>query len=229
MEENITPAQKNDKNTKWFFFVLGILIGLVFGFSFYFIDKYVFDEKIKFSSTIEKIYKPLQPKNEDVKVVKSICRDSSEIRENNKGNFEDEELVEAHEPLNDALIDTNFFESEFSLSKQEESTNLDDIEMVSDVLLTQKNIPVQYLTETNDSIKLVKGEYFKVELWSSAIKNRYTYYLKDKVLKIKGMDISLLRIFFYDEEYYLQYNETFYKLTPNTKFEKLIEESLVVD
>ena len=42
------------------------------------------------------------------------------------------------------------------------------------------------------------------------------------------MDISLLRIF-YDEEYYLQYNETFYKLTPNTKFEKLIEESLVVD
>ena len=69
MEENITPAQ-NDKNTKWFFFVLGILIGLVL--FFYFIDKYVFDEKIKFSSTIEKIYKPLQPKMKMLRLKRSV-------------------------------------------------------------------------------------------------------------------------------------------------------------
>lgn len=229
MENNINSSHTHDKSTKWFFFVLGILLGLLFGFSFYFVDKYIFNEKIKFSSTIEKIYKPLQPKNRNFEVPKSTTQDSTKSKETKNDNLKNESDVTIKEPFDDILVDTNFLESEFSLSKHEKLTNLNDVEMVSDVLLTQKNIPVQYFTETNDSIKLIKGEYFKVELWSSAIKNRYTYFLKDKTLKIKGMDIAALRIIFYEDEYYLQYHETFYKLIQNTKFEKLIEESLFID
>ena len=111
---------------------------------------------------------------------------------------------------------------EFMLPEEKVQIKKEEVEIVTDVLLIEQRMTVQYISEGQDSVKAAK-DFFMVQQWSSPIRNRHTYQLKNKTLKLKGVDISRVSIVNYEGDYYLLYNESFYSLRQNTKFEKLTE------
>ncbi len=230
MENTVPSLENHDKSQKWFFFVIGILLGFVLGISTYFMDKYIFNEKIHFSSTIDKLYKPLQknhtysenhPQSEE-----NIVTEDSEIME---------QLIETDSlAVEDSLSIENLADMEseeieddveFMLPEEKTEIKKEEVEIVTDVLLIEQRMSVQYISEGQDSVKAAK-DFFMVQQWSSPIRNRHTYQLKNKTLKLKGVDISRVSIVNYEGDYYLLYNESFYSLRPNIKFEKLTEVSI---
>lgn len=228
--ENTVPSSENpDKSKKWFFFVIGILLGFVLGISTYFMDKYIFNEKIHFSSTIDKLYKPLQknqsysndlpqsPENTEIgdsEIMESLVETDSLTAEEDSLSIENSADIESEQIEDDV---------EFMLPEEKVQIKKDEVEIVTDVLLIEQRMSVQYISEGQDSVKDAKGDFFMVQQWSSPIRNRHTYQLKNKTLKLKGVDISRVSIVNYEGDYYLLYNESFYSLRPNTKFEKLTE------
>lgn len=230
--ENAVPSSENpDKSKKWFFFVIGILLGFVLGISTYFMDKYIFNEKIHFSSTIDKLYRPLQknhtysdaPLQSAENVVVEDSGIMEQLVETDSLTEEDSLSIENSADMESEEIEDDV---EFMLPEEKVQIKKEEVEIVTDVLLIEQRMSVQYISEGQDSVKAGKGDFFMVQQWSSPIRNRHTYQLKNKTLKLKGVDISRVSIVNYEGDYYLLYNESFYSLRPNIKFEKLTEVSI---
>lgn len=49
----------------WRFFFMGLVVGFLLSLTIYFIDKYYFDDAVKFSSTVENFYAALFKQKED--------------------------------------------------------------------------------------------------------------------------------------------------------------------
>ena len=227
MENTVPSIENHDKSQKWFFFVIGILLGFVLGISTYFMDKYIFNEKIHFSSTIDKLYRPLQknhtysdaPLQSAENVVVEDSGIMEQLVETDSLTEEDSLSIENSADIESEEIDDDV---EFMLPEEKVQIKKEEVEIVTDVLLIEQRMTVQYISEGQDSVKAAK-DFFMVQQWSSPIRNRHTYQLKNKTLKLKGVDISRVSIVNYEGDYYLLYNESFYSLRSNTKFEKLTE------
>jgi hypothetical protein len=65
--------------------------------------------------------------------------------------------------------------------------------------------------------------YFEVQKWDSPIVNRISYQRDRNILKIKGMDISKLSIFYINGKYYISDGSRLFSIPNNNTFEKLSE------
>lgn len=65
--------------------------------------------------------------------------------------------------------------------------------------------------------------YFEVQKWDSPIVNRISYQRNHNVLKIKGMDISKLSVFYINGKYYISDGSRLFSIPNNSNFEKLSE------
>ncbi len=222
MENTVPSLENHDKSQKWFFFVIGILLGFVFGISTYFMDKYIFNEKIHFSSTIDKLYRPLQKNHtysdaplqsaenvvvEDSGIMEQLVETDS-LTEEDSLSIENSADIESEEIEDDV---------EFMLPEEKVQIKKEEVEIVTDVLLIEQRMSVQYISEGQDSVKAAK-DFFMVQQWSSPIRNRHTYQLKNKTLKLKGVDISRVSIVNYEGDYYLLYNESISFFLSKTNF-----------
>lgn len=215
MEQAEKHTQNNENSKRWLFFSVGLLAGFILSFSIYFLDKYVFNEKIHFSKTVEHIYSPLRQKpneTQEAAYTKSTDKESQtsqQVVENDTTLLADELYDE--EPEEDGEADETEFES---LDDDEE-----EVGVYADKILAQRKIRVSHA----DTLQQRIIEHFEVEQWSSPIKNRHAYHLRGTVLKITGLDISKVKICYIDQCYYLQYQNVFYRLQENQDFEKLVE------
>ena len=110
-----------------------------------------------------------------------------------------------------------------SLEESEFETDIDEeVTIWQEQLIANKKVKVQ-ISEKDTSRNRSIQEYIEVEQWSSPIKNKHSYHLKNNILKITGMDISKINVMYENGNYYLVNGETLYLLKHNSDFEKMNE------
>jgi hypothetical protein len=65
--------------------------------------------------------------------------------------------------------------------------------------------------------------YFEVQKWESPIVNRISYQRNHNILKIKGMDIARINIYYINGKYYVSDGSRLFSIPNNNTFEKLSE------
>lgn len=229
MEKETTLTKKQPNRNKWLFLLLGFVMGLIVGVSLYFADIYHLHREMNFSLFKEKIVHPLK-KETKTKVVSPQLYEEDEM-ETAASTTPSPEFTVYHEEVAqeefEASVENELErmekEVDFSLVEEKEMSLKGEVAVFSEVLLAEKRLHVSYLFDSEDTSAFRKDEFFMVEQWSSPIKNRHTYHLKNNVLKVKGVDIFRISIVKYEADYYLVYNDIFYLLSPNNRFERLIE------
>lgn len=202
---NASSTKKN-----WLFFAVGLLVGFILSFSIYFCDKYLFHEKIHFSSTIDHLYEPLMDLPDTVERVRIL-----EQKAVPSSKTAPDTLPADSAALLQEYEDLALEESEFESEMEEE-----DISVLHETLVNSRKVKV-FVQDTADLS--AKSDYIKVEQWTSPIKNRHTYQFSHKTLKLTGMDISQIRIIYFNGNYYLANGSAYFLLKPNFDFDKLIE------
>lgn len=119
----------------------------------------------------------------------------------------------------------------------EESSNLEDSEFYIDETVTQQNVAEEKLLQSKTIKVTVKNSnledqsnipdniiaYFEVQKWDSPIVNRLSYQRNHNVLKIKGMDISKISVYYINGKYYVTDGVRLFSVPNNSSFEKLSE------
>ncbi|MCQ2287362.1 MAG: hypothetical protein MJZ76_10910 [Bacteroidales bacterium] len=215
--ENKSVPSSSKKN--WLFFAVGLLVGFVLSFSIYFCDRYLFNDKIHFSSTIDHLYSPIIGEPEEVEVVKEVRENKAKLR-----------VTRSNVEVDSLDVDSLYFnepgeleEPEFEVDNGEE-----EIDVLQGRVLESRKVKVQRLpSDTLPASCFV--DYIEVESWSSPIKNKHSYWFSDKTLKITGMEISRVKIVYANGEYYLMLGSSYFLLKYNREFESLIETKLYLE
>lgn len=119
----------------------------------------------------------------------------------------------------------------------EETDYLEDSEFYMDESVSEGKIAEEKMLQSKTVKVIVKNSkledqhdvpdniiaYFEVQKWESPIVNRLVYQRKHNVLKIKGMDISRLSIFYINGKYYITDGGRLFPIPNNSDFEKLSE------
>ena len=119
----------------------------------------------------------------------------------------------------------------------DESALIEDSEFYMDESVSEGKIAEEKILQSKTIKVIVKNSkledqqdapgniiaYFEVQKWESPIVNRLVYQRKHNVLKIKGMDISKLSIYFINGKYYVTDGARLFSIPNNTDFEKLSE------
>ncbi|MCL2167608.1 MAG: hypothetical protein FWH59_00605 [Lentimicrobiaceae bacterium] len=96
-------------------------------------------------------------------------------------------------------------------------------EIFSDQLLKTKTVKVKILSQEKHEIDLPDDffQYFEIQLWSTLIKNKITYFRDKNMLKIKGMEIENVNVVFLKNDYYLETGNRYYAIPEKQSFDKL--------
>lgn len=206
MEEK-QPASR--KGHFWLGLSVGLLLGIVLAISFYFLDKYTALEMLRFqranteSATTDTI----------VKVVKTPV-------EAKKPAFKKDTTSK-----NTATMPSDSIITEETEDFEEYSTD--------DLMLEMDEEPATIAKTTGIAsrrIRVINGnamkiepdiEFFDVEQWSEPVKNRLSYQRTGSTLKIKGIDIDNIEIYWMETEYSIFYNNHWYPIPENTEFTRL--------
>lgn len=214
MDSTQKTEKQKDKNKNWLFLLIGVLVGFVLSLSLYLIDKHFFPEHVRLVKMIERAVPGVDAEESEGVAVKPA-------------------LVEAQNHKAPSAADT--LRGDTLLLGDSYDSDLDDVdfmmddyeaELVSeDKIVANRRVKVRFAEA--DTLKPAQTEYFLVEQWNSPIKNRITYYRDNPMLKIKGMDVSKIEIYYIKGEYYLLNGNRYYQLNNTTSFEKLTEASVV--
>lgn len=142
-----------------------------------------------------------KPMDESMTAQDSIAMDSSYVNVNGT----DEILEDAEFTIDQTIPTDNVAEEKVSQTRtvkvHVKNANLED----------QPSIPDNIIA------------YFEVQKWDSPIVNRISYQRNHNVLKIKGMDISKLQVFYINGKYYISDGSRLFSIPNNNSFEKLSE------
>lgn len=119
----------------------------------------------------------------------------------------------------------------------EDPSVLEDSEFYIDETVTQDNVAEEKLIQSKTVKVIVKNSsledqsnipdniiaYFEVQKWDSPIVNRLTYQRNHNVLKIKGMDILKISVYYINGKYYVTDGSRLFSVPNNSNFEKLSE------
>ena len=219
MESPEKMNQPKMKTRKWSFFVLGILVGLIVAFSVFLINQSFFNENSSVVRIIEKIYRTDQ-----------VVPDSTE-----------KELVQQRvstvqkDTVSSAIQDTLFADD---VELEDEFIGLDDVEFtiefpdIEDIVILDKVIASRQVkvinktpAEENSSTPIPLAS-LEIQQWSTPIRNSITYQKNDNILRIKGIDISKVELYYYHGDYYLINGPVSYSIPNNTYYERLQEKQI---
>jgi len=211
--------KKSRNNKKWLFFISGLLLGFSIGISIFFIDKYLFFEKLHLYRTFDNLYFPKTvaektiPNETRIVVHDTIVKwvkvnskpvDTSSLVEQNLENWDDDKNVE------------------FSMLPEE----IEEV-VILDRMLNTRKIEIKIIQSQEDTSFTPPISTFDVQQWSTPIKNSITYQNTAGILRIKGMDINLIEIFFVQGNYYLYDGTHYYTIRENKGYEKLVNSNLM--
>jgi hypothetical protein len=145
----------------------------------------------------------------------------SKKKNTNNSSLEKDSL--AQNSLDSSYVeDPSMFEdSEFFI----ESTVSQD-HIAEEKLLQSKTVKVTVKNSSlEDQINIPDNiiAYFEVQKWDSPIVNRLSYQRNHNILKIKGMDISKVSVYFINGKYYVTDGVRLFSIPNNSGFEKLSE------
>ena len=203
---------KSNKNRKGVFFISGLLLGLFIGISVFFINKHLFPEKLQlFKSPINSQTTETSTEDIIVKKTKVAVRDTTAKRAKI-----DSDTINISSSPEQYAEEWREEDVEFSIhpEKVEEMVMLDKI-------LNNRKINVKVKQSQEESPVNPPISVFEVQQWSTPIKNSITYQNSAGVLRIKGMDINMIDIFFIQGNYYLYNGTHYYAIKENKGYEKL--------
>lgn len=200
------------------FLIIGIFVGIILCTSFILLQQRVFGEKIKDNEKITHVEQPVQPVIQETKP-ETPKRKSITIKD----------TVYVTDTL--ALPADSLLLTEENSDVEYESDNLyidetgfTEQDVISEEkMLAQRKVKVSYRKDDEvlspqdtEAITL-----FNVEQWQSFIKNKVSYQMTDNVLKIKGLDISNVNIYYINGNYYLESDKNLYPIKEQPEYHKL--------
>ena len=209
-----TEKQK-DKNRNWLFLLIGVIVGFVLSLSLYLIDKHFFPEHVRWVKLIERAVPDDEVEDlESVAVTPAPVEAQGRKMQPAADTLQTDTLVLFSESFDNELDEVDFMMEDYEAEPVSEEK-----------IVANRRVKVHFAEA--DTLKPAQTEYFLVEQWNSPIKNRITYYRDNLMLKIKGMDVSKIEIYYIKGEYYLLNGNRYYQLNNTTSFEKLTEASVV--
>lgn len=209
-----TEKQK-DKNRNWLFLLIGVIVGFVLSLSLYLIDKHFFPEHVRWVKLIERAVPDDEVEDlESVAVTPAPVEAQGRKMQPAADTLQTDTLVLFSESFDNELDEVDFMMEDYEAEPVSEEK-----------MVANRRVKVHFAEA--DTLKPAQTEYFLVEQWNSPIKNRITYYRDNLMLKIKGMDVSKIEIYYIKGEYYLLNGNRYYQLNNTTSFEKLTEASVV--
>lgn len=220
-EEKKIEEKKHKKSKEWLFFALGLVVGFVLSISIFLMDRYFSKGPLRVTRTFENIYRPGSVRPDTVHISVPVIT-------------EREDVSRVEEPAAIAVnIDSLFVADEYFAQWEDaeftiEPEDTQDV-VVLDQLINNRKIKVQVKPSQKDTmpVKTAPIAFFEVQQWSTPIRNSLTHQFSNKVIRIKGMDISNIEIFYCHGKYYV-FNGTHYYLLNNTtpNFERLVVSEL---
>ena len=113
-------------------------------------------------------------------------------------------------------VEDTLYNVDFALDEEDGESE----HVLRNACLAMRRIPVE--SAHDFSIATPDFAEFEVEQWSDYAKNRMLYQRTGNVLKIKGIDIQNVRVFYALDGYKLLYKGHEYAIPENSSFEKLI-------
>lgn len=203
---------------QWTFFGIGLLVGFLLSLTIYFIDKYWFNDTVKFASTIDRIYGNLfQEQEVKIQLKEAEIRQEYEAKQRL---LEKQTLKLRQQPQVVAEvveIDSNeidFADPNFRMDNSEKQDSIQE-----EKLLQQLDYPFRKLQE-NDTINL-NYKTINVEIWSSPIKNRMLYQRYHNHVKLQGIDPSQIEFYEYKGNVLMYKDSKYYILHSKNSFTQL--------
>ena len=194
----------------------GLLVGFLMIISLFFITKHLFHEELY--AIINKAFDDLPPAKtvaEDVivKETRIVVYDTVKryVKIDTSATSRTLSLTENRVGQSNSE-DVDFF---IAPEKNEEMLMLDRI-------LNNRKITVKVRENQDETPITPPISVFEVQQWSIPIKNRITYQNSAGILKIKGMDIDAVEIFFVKNNYYLYNGVHYYAIKENKNYENLV-------
>lgn len=200
------------------FLIIGIFVGIILCTSFILLQQRVFGEKIKDNEKITHVEQPVQPVIQETKPEtpkrKSITiKDTVYVTDTLA--LPADSLLLTEENSDVEYESDNFYIDETGFTEQDVISE--------EKMLAQRKVKVSYRKDDEvlspqdtEAITL-----FNVEQWQSFIKNKVSYQMTDNVLKIKGLDISNVNIYYINGNYYLESDKNLYPIKEQPEYHKL--------
>lgn len=200
------------------FLIIGIFVGIILCTSFILLQQRVFGEKIKDNKKITHVEQPVQPVIQETKPEtpkrKSITiKDTVYVTDTLA--LPADSLLLTEENSDVEYESDNFYIDETGFTEQDVISE--------EKMLAQRKVKVSYRKDDEvlspqdtEAITL-----FNVEQWQSFIKNKVSYQMTDNVLKIKGLDISNVNIYYINGNYYLESDKNLYPIKEQPEYHKL--------
>lgn len=205
--------ESSDKKTVkprfWLGFSIGLMVGFIFAIVFYFVDKSLNDSIKLFVTTPNTSDKVEAEKKPEPETSPYIGKKISTEKKPKKAAQKDT----AYTTSGDTLL----MDADFSLDKVDEAT-----EVYQEKCLTRKHVSVKPWKAGETSTIST----FEVEEWSESAMNKISYYRHNNTLKIKGLKIQNIKIWFHGGHFFLENNGRYYAIPENDDFHRLTPTSM---
>ncbi|MDR1758477.1 MAG: hypothetical protein LBR51_05925 [Bacteroidales bacterium] len=213
-----TEQMKNNisgKEHKWLYFAGGVLAGFVLSLTIFFIDRVYFNNKLRWAKIIEETVQKMEPRAQPVALTLPAPLP--------------QRIDTIYIPVHGWIKETPRKDTVFIISEQEDdnavsfamdksSTEPETDVIPQDMIIESRTVKVTNKTNNSTPPPIPK---MIVQQWSSPIKNNIVYQRDSNILKIKGIDISVIEILFFNNEYHLVKGDYMYSIPKNSRFEKL--------
>ncbi|MDL2312359.1 hypothetical protein LJC68_05740 [Bacteroidales bacterium OttesenSCG-928-B11] len=215
-------TKRKDSKGKIPFFFVGLLVGLGVSAAIFFLYKAITKENHYYTTVIVPADKQ-----------EIVIEDTSRIEENEMPVKEtmSEEVADAESEDSlfwAALGDLDFPELEYEEVEFFIETDVQEEIFIFDQIIRSRRVVVADRSTDFDSLNRIIPSYhtFEIQQWSTPIRNSITYQRDRNILKIKGLDIDSVNIYYCNGNYYLQNRNASYKIPVNQAFERLPDKTL---
>lgn len=206
------PDNQKNKEKKWLFLAVGIVVGVVICCGVVVITELARNKSQSITQVIKHIYHQESGKDTVVKWMKVQAPKEPVLMTADSLTI-DSSLVDEQE---------NWEEVDFAIEDEDVLDN-DDVVIVEKII-AETTVKVHFKdVEGRDVAVPADGiASFQVQQWSTPIKNRISYHRERNMLKIKGLKLDKINIVAINKSYYLVLNETYYEISENEGFDRLI-------
>lgn len=113
------------------------------------------------------------------------------------------------------------------LTMEDASYNPEDGAVVSARVLGESKCKIVFLDNEKNEMTDHTVQTVRIQFLETPIKNKTSYLFNAGTLKIKGMPVGTTKLYHYKNTLYLVLNHHAYIITPNSQFEKMVEDKEV--
>jgi hypothetical protein len=193
---------------KGIMFFIGLLFGILICALLFYFDIKIFESKYIPGKEKEVVTRV----KIDTVYIEALPKAKKQNIEN-QFNASSEENIETKRNEDEASL----YETSFSFEGTEQD------EVFSAQLLKTKTVKVKLLSKEGQEVFLPENFFrlFEIQQWSTPIKNKITYNRNQNMLRIKGMEIDNVSVYFGNNVYYLEVKNRYYSIPETEHFAKL--------